>query len=151
MLVVAGPDSEGYKFTIDDLIDRNGVRGRVIFTGMIAGRDKLAALADADLLSAPSYHENFGLAVIEALACGTPVVVSDQVNLHPDITSAGVGGVVPLEIAALARELDRWLDDDAMRHQAAARASGFVRERYDWDKIAGRWLGNYGRVLNTGR
>jgi glycosyltransferase involved in cell wall biosynthesis len=146
MLVVAGPDFAGYGGTIALLAELSHVTDRIVYTGMIEGAEKLAALRDADLLSAPSYHENFGLAVIEALACGTPVVVSDQVNLHPEISAAGVGGVVPLDSDALARELDRWLDDEPLRRAAAARAPAFVRERYDWDSIARRWVGHYEKV-----
>jgi glycosyltransferase involved in cell wall biosynthesis len=145
-LVVAGPDFAGYGGVIRALAESHRVSGRIVYTGMIEGLEKLAALHDADLLAAPSYHENFGLAVIEALACGTPVVVSDQVNLHPDISAAGVGGVVPLDSDALACELDRWLDDDQRRTTAGQRARAFVRERYDWDSIARRWVSHYGKV-----
>ena len=148
MLVVAGPDAEGYGKVVDRLIAEYGVDGRVIFTGMIGPGDRLAALVDADLLSAPSYHENFGLAVIEALAAGTPVVVSDQVNTYPQIAAEKLGGVVPLDVEALARELDRWLDDDALRRSAAGRAREFVRERYDWNVIARHWVGHYQRVVS---
>ena len=147
MLVIAGPNAEGYGETIERLMAEHRVTERVIFTGMIAGQEKLAALADADLLSAPSFHENFGLAVIEALACGTPVVISDQVNIYPDIQAAGVGGVVPMDVAALAREIDRWLEDESMRRTAAAKAPAFVRERYDWDQIARRWVDHYRGVV----
>jgi glycosyltransferase involved in cell wall biosynthesis len=143
MLVVAGPDPTGYGATIKSLAEAAGVADRIVYTGMIEGAEKLAALHDADLLAAPSYHENFGLAVIEALACGTPVVISDQVNLHPEIAAAGVGGVVPLDVERLARELDRWLADESLRQSAARRAHAFVRERYDWDGIARRWVGHY--------
>jgi glycosyltransferase involved in cell wall biosynthesis len=146
MLVIAGPDAEGYGKLFKELIARHGVGDRVIFTGMLSGSDKLAALVDADLLSAPSYHEDFGLAVVEALACGTPVVVSDQVNIHPEIRSAEVGGVVPLDVDALARELDRWLDDENLRRGAAERAPAFVREHYDWNVIARHWVEHYRRV-----
>ena len=146
MLVVAGPDFMGFGATIALLAQVSHVTERIVYTGMIEGAEKLAALHDADLLSAPSYHENFGIAVIEALACGTPVVISDQVNLHPDITAAGVGGVVPLDADKLARELDRWLDDEPLRRDAADRAPTFVRERYDWDAIARRWVEHYQRV-----
>jgi glycosyltransferase involved in cell wall biosynthesis len=58
--------------------------------------------------------------------------------------------VVPLDADALARELDRWLDDTALRTTAAERAPAFVRERYDWDSIAKRWVGHYQRVLAQG-
>lgn len=148
MLVIAGPDAAGYGKVINQLIARHGVDGRVVFTGLIGGEDKLAALVDADLLALPSYHENFGLAVIEALAAGTPAIVSDQVNLHPDITAAGVGAVVPLDAGALAKELDRWLSDDLLHSRAAAAAPLFVRDRYDWNKIAQHWVAHYQRALS---
>src|SRR5205823_1032369 len=125
-----------------------GVDGRVIFSGMLGGDDKLAALVDADLLSAPSYHENFGLAVIEALAVGTPVVVSDQVNIHPEISAEKVGGVVGLDVSALAHELDRWLDDAPRRAAASQRAPAFVRERYDSNTIARHWVEHYRRAAS---
>ena len=51
------------------------------------------------------------MGVATDLAAGTPVVVSDQVNLHPQITAGGVGAVVPMEVRALAQTLDRWLDE----------------------------------------
>jgi glycosyltransferase involved in cell wall biosynthesis len=147
VIVIAGPwtsAGEAFEAKLRPMLEP--IRDRVILTGLIGGGDKLAALVDADLLALPSFHENFGLAVIEALACGTPVVVSDQVNLHPDISAAGVGGVVPLDAAALANELDRWLDDNELRRAASARAPAFVRERYDWDAIARRWVEHYRTV-----
>jgi glycosyltransferase involved in cell wall biosynthesis len=149
MLVVAGPDAFGYRREIERLIARHRVEARVIFIGMIGGEQKLAALVDADLLALPSYHENFGLAAIEALAAGTPVIVSDQVNLHPQISSGGVGAVVPMDVTALAQTLDRWLDDGNLRQSAAAAARPFARKRYDWDEIARRWVGHYRGVLES--
>jgi glycosyltransferase involved in cell wall biosynthesis len=148
VLVVAGPDAGGYSATVNGLAP--AVTDRDLYTGMLTGRDKLAALVDADLLALPSYHENFGLAVIEALACGTPAVVSDQVNLHPEITAAAVGAVVPLSSDALATELDRWLDAPSLRAAASAKAPALVRERYDWNAIARRWVGHYQRALGAG-
>jgi glycosyltransferase involved in cell wall biosynthesis len=147
MLVVAGPDTFGYRREIDQLMARHGVGARVVFTGMIAGEQKLAALVDADLLAMPSYHENFGLAVIEALAAGTPVIVSDQVNLHPQIAAGGVGAVVPMDVVALAQTLDRWLEEEKVRQSAAGAARAFARERFDWNEIARRWVGHYRAVM----
>lgn len=148
-LVIAGPDSDGYGQEVRKLIEYHGIGERVIFAGMLYGTDRVAALADADLFCLPSYQENFGIAVAEALAAGTPVVISDQVNLQSDVLAASVGGVVPCNIDALSKELDRWLADNDLRHHASTAARAFVWQRYDWRQIAQRWLGHYQRIVQN--
>ncbi len=59
---------------------------------MLLGEEKLAALRDARMFVLSSYSENFGLAVIEAMACGLPVVISDRVNIWREVAAAGPGG-----------------------------------------------------------
>ncbi len=148
MLVIAGPDCDGYAAQVRDAAQRAGIGQRVIFSGMLRGRDRLEPMVDADLFVLPSYQENFGIVVAEALACGCPVIVSDQVNIHPDVYAAGVGQVVPTKIEPLGAALKRWLVDDAQSRQAAAaKAPAFVRERYDWNQIAQRWVGHYQKLL----
>jgi glycosyltransferase involved in cell wall biosynthesis len=147
LLVVAGPGEEGYRLRLKKETNRLGIADRVLFTDMLLGSDKLAAFADADLFVLPSYQENFGIAVAEAMAAGLPVVVSDQVNIHAEVTAAGAGGVVPTDAAALAAELARWLDDPARRRRAGASARAYAYDRYDWSAIAGRWEGHYERLV----
>lgn len=147
MLVLVGPDQGGYKAHLDSLVRRHNLHDRVIFTGLQKGLDRVAALADADLFSLPSAHENFGIAVIEALAAGLPVIISDQVYIHAEITAAEVGGVVPMNVDALANELDRWLDDDALRRAAAERTRPYVWGHFDWRQIALRWHDHYARLI----
>lgn len=147
MLVIAGPDSGGFRAAVEQSVRRHELTDRVIFTGMLQGSDRVAALADADLLALPSCHENFGLAVVESLAAGTPVVVSDQVNLHREIVEAGVGGVVPLDADALAAELNRWLENPDLHRAAAEKARPFVRAHYDWNQIALHWRDHYSRLF----
>jgi glycosyltransferase involved in cell wall biosynthesis len=148
-LVIAGPaDSGAYQAELARLVMRHGIESRCILTGMLHGVDRLALLADADLLVLPSRQENFGIVVAEALACGTPVLVSDQVNIHRDVRDAGVGAVFPLEVDAIARELKRWGTDGSLRRSAARRAAAFARARYDWAAIACRWIEHYGRLSN---
>ncbi len=147
MLAVVGPDFDGYQKIVEKMIADAGIKDRVFFTGMLEGADRVAALSDADLFVLPSYQENFGIAVVEALAAGTPVVISDQVNLYPDVLAAKVGGVVPLDIDLLAAEIDRWLADEPLRQTAGEAAARFARSRYDWREIAVRWKGRYERLL----
>jgi glycosyltransferase involved in cell wall biosynthesis len=143
VLVIAGPDYWGYGDVIKGLVKEHGIEDRVIFAGKLPAEVRVAAFRDADLFVLPSYQENFGIAVAEALAAGTPVVISDQVNIHREISGGGVGGVVPRDEDRLAAEIDRWLQDEPMRRSAAEKARPFVWERYDWMQIARRWVGHY--------
>jgi glycosyltransferase involved in cell wall biosynthesis len=150
-LVIVGPDSHsGYQRTVEGMIREHGVQDRTVLTGMLSGRAKLAALVDAYVLAQPSFHENFGMAVLEGLACGTPVLVSDQVYLHPWVTRGGVGGVTACTVEAVAAELKRWLDDPAMRNAAAGRARGLALENFDWEEIGRHWVGHYARIGGGG-
>jgi glycosyltransferase involved in cell wall biosynthesis len=149
-LVVAGPGEDDYRGRLEAEATRLGIAGRVVFTGMLLGSDKLAAFADADLFVLPSYQENFGIAVAEAMAAGLPVVISDQVNIHAEVAAAGAGGVVPTDTAALSAELTRWVYDDSLRRSAGLRAREFAFGRYDWAAIADRWLGHYQRLVGGG-
>ena len=144
-LVIAGPDEGGYRATVEAMIARHDLGGRVIVTGMLSGPQRVAAYVDADLFALSSYQENFGAVVVEALAAGTPVVISDQVNIHPEISAANVGEIVPQELPRLAETLNRWLGDADLRAAAAARSRPFVRDRYDWGRIAQRWAERYER------
>lgn len=146
-LVIVGPDSDGYADTVRAAAKQHGVADRVFFTGMLRGRDRVEAFVDADLFVLPSYQENFGIAVVEALASGCPVLISDQVNIHREITAGHVGAVVPTQTEAVARELRRWLSDDPLRRDAGARGPAFVRDRYDWNVIAGHWAAHYAAVV----
>ena len=121
MLVIAGPDGDGYQAKIERLVDLYKLNDRVLFTGMLYGKERIEVLADADLFVLPSYQENFGIAVVEALCSGCPVLVSDKVNIHKQITDAGVGGMVPTRVEPLAAALTRWMGDREMRLAAAGR------------------------------
>lgn len=148
-LVLAGPDEDGYQRTVERMIAENRLEDRVTLTGMLHGRERIEALVDADVMALPSYQENFGIVVIEALASGCPVVISDQVNIHREISAAGVGGVVPTKVGPLAEELRKWLSDPNLRRDAAQRGIPFVREHYDWQNIARRWVEHYRRLASA--
>ncbi len=143
MLVIAGPDSDGYAERVRAMAAEHGVADRVLFTGMLHGRQRIEAMVDADLFALPSYQENFGIVVAEALATETPVLISDQVNIYREIVEAGVGGVVPTQVEPLTEALRQWMGDAERRAAAGRRARPFVWERYDWSRIARRWVEHY--------
>lgn len=143
VLAIIGPDATDFGTRMKAQASQLGLGDRVRFVGALQGEQKWKALADADLFSLPSEHENFGIAVVEALAAGTPVVISDQVAIWREIVEGGVGAAVPLTPERLAEELDRWILNQDLRLRAAAKARSFALERYDWDHIARRWCEEY--------
>jgi glycosyltransferase involved in cell wall biosynthesis len=92
-LVLAGPeDRRGYRRRLEAVAAASGVSARVLFTGALYDEEKAAALRAADVFVLPSLSENFGVAAAEAMACGTPVVVTDRCGIADLV--AGQGGLV---------------------------------------------------------
>ena len=146
-LVIAGPDRDGYEPTVRALVAAHKLENRVLFTGMLHGPERIEAYVDAALFVLTSHQENFGITVIEAMACGCPVLISDQVNIHAEVTEAAAGEVIPLEINATARALERWMIDDEKRLAAGRKGRAFAMERYDWKVIAEAWKRHYAAIL----
>jgi glycosyltransferase involved in cell wall biosynthesis len=143
VLVVIGPDSEGFRATMEALAATHSVTDRVLFIGALAGAAKVAALRDADVFALPSDHENFGIAVIEGLAAGLPLVLSEEVGVASMLVPSGVVSVVPRETSRIAHALQHWLRTDRPREEIARAATHYAREHFDWTRIARRWLDHY--------
>jgi glycosyltransferase involved in cell wall biosynthesis len=108
-LVIAGPD-DGYLRKLNRLISESGVAEKVLLTGPLYGPDKLKAYVDADVYVLPSVYEIFGITVLEACACGTPVVVTDRCGLA-GVIDGRVGLAVPYDAGRLQEALQRLLND----------------------------------------
>jgi glycosyltransferase involved in cell wall biosynthesis len=146
-LVIAGPDNEGWGARVRDWLREEGVFERVTFTGMLLGHDKLAAFAAASLFVLPSYSENFGIAVIEAMACGVPVVVTDKVNIWREVAAAEAGKVTPCAAGAVAQAMAELLDNPALAADMGRRGRDLVTERFQWPNIAVRLEGAYREIM----
>ena len=133
-LRLAGPpESEAYLQQLQDLCVRHGLQiGRdVSFPGMISGRDKWRELAAAQAMILPSHQENFGIVVVEALACGKTVLLSDRVNIWPWIDEAKAGFVAPDTIEGVVTLIEKWsamAPDEAQAMQR--RASALYADRF---------------------
>jgi glycosyltransferase involved in cell wall biosynthesis len=137
-LVIAGPCADaGYLRRLQAQAAAACPAGAVLWPGMLAGNAKWGALRAAEAFVLPSHQENFGIAVVEALACGTPVLISDQVNIWREIAADGAGLVEPDTAAGVFRLLSRWhtLATGARRGMAAAAAPAFLR-RYEIGAVA---------------
>jgi len=145
-LVIAGPDDEGLAAPLRGRLEAAGLAGRVTFTGMLTGDDKLAVLNDADLFVLPSFSENFGISVIEAMVCGVAVLISDRVNIWREVESAGAGRVCPPEAGAFAQNMGAMLADPVALERMGEQGRALVAKAYRWDKIAVELEGVYQRL-----
>lgn len=124
-LVFAGPDSVGIQAKLSRLARDLGIGDRVLWAGMLVGAAKWGAFRAAEALVLPSHQENFGIVVAEALSCGIPVLLSDQVNIAADAERCGAGFVEPDTVEGTENLLQRWArtDEEAretMRQRAVA-------------------------------
>lgn len=147
-LVIAGNDEEGYRPTLENLAREVGVSDRIIFTGPVAGADKQALLANAAVMAAPSYSENFGNVIIEAWSAGCPVVVTPEVGLAEVVAETGAGLVVDGNPELLAGALSRFLHEGDLREAMGQRGRVLVAERYTWDAVARQMEAVYRDILS---
>jgi glycosyltransferase involved in cell wall biosynthesis len=153
-LLVVGPDEESYGQKIKKWFRNSGLKyvdngsknkdyesdSRITFTGMLTGQAKLEALAGSDIFVLPSYSENFGMAVIEALACGISAIISNQVGTYKDIWENRAGKITETNPKILQRDLVELLDNDNLRREMAENGKRLVREHYDIGKVADRMI-----------
>jgi len=141
-LVMAGPDPAGWGPRLCDRADTEAaVAERVHWPGMLTGPAKWGAFAACEAFVLPSHQENFGIAVVEALASGRGVLISDQVNLAADLAADGCGLVEADTLAGTAQLLRRWLALDSEAREAMERQARLsFRARYSMERNAARVL-----------
>lgn len=144
-LLIAGPD-EGARAAIVAEIRRRGLGGQVVLTGLLDGDDRLAALAAADVFALPAVGEGFSLAVLEAMACGLPVVLSHESHF-PEVALAGAGLTVAGTVPAWTAALSELTIDPRRRAEMGQRGRALVRDEYSWPYISTRMDAVYDLVL----
>jgi glycosyltransferase involved in cell wall biosynthesis len=146
-LLIAGPDSRKYAEVIRARVAECGLKGHVDFAGLLTGDEKLCALHMADVFVLPSYSENFGMAVLEALCCGKPVVVTEEVDLAPYILKYQAGMVTACEAEGIADAIAHLLDHPEKSSSMGRNGRQLVEERFTWDTVADEMLDVYRAVL----
>lgn len=143
MLVIAGDDQHAYAAAIKQQVRDRGLQHRVWFVGQVSGTCKWQLYSRASLFVLPSLSENFGMAVVEAMACGCPVVVTEGVALSREIHAHSAGLVVSREAAALVEAMSRLLQDNALRGQLVAQAARLVDTSYRIEAVADAMIQAY--------
>jgi len=131
-IIMAGPAAWRWREQLQKIVEDAGLTDRVHWPGMLRGDAKWGAFAACEAFVLPSHQENFGIAVAEALACGRPVLISNQVNIFPEIVADGCGFAEPDTLDGTIRLLQRWLALTPEQRQAMGRqAQDTFATRYD--------------------
>ncbi len=147
-LVIAGDGSPAQVRELRRLAAIGAGQRRIVFTGWVSGVEKASLLRDAALFAAPSFQENFGLSLMEAMASGVPVVLAERLDLASEVEAAGAGWrwTSGTDLAVLLEVAMRDGAERARRGEAAARFA----QRSRWHTAAGHVSALYERVLAAG-
>ena len=130
-LVMAGPEQQDAT-RWRELATQLGIADRIVWTGMLTDDLKWGALRAAEVFALPSHQENFGIAVVEALACGVPVLISKEVNIWSEVVENGAGLIDADSVEGTTNLLRGWLDlSAAERQQMRGLAQQCFAERFE--------------------
>ncbi|MGZ3144304.1 glycosyltransferase [Lentzea chajnantorensis] len=149
-LVVAGGADGSELRRLRALAVKLGVADRVTFRGPVPHAELPALYRSADVVACPQRREPFGVAALEAMACGVPVVASAVGGLAESVVHGATGLLVPpREPGLLARALRSLLRDDVRRQELSFAAQDRARVRYAWERVALETATTYERVMSA--
>lgn len=146
ILKIAGNGNLEYENMLKEKIFNLGLFQHVEWVGWQSGNQKFLYLQQLDLLAIPSYTENFSMVAIEALAVGTPVLVSDQVGLFNTISKHNWGWVTELSVKEIASNLKKVYEFAEQRKRIRVKAPKEVREVFDPHTVTYHYLDAYGQI-----
>ncbi len=146
-LIIAGNDEEAYLPELKTLAQSEGVADRLHFLGLVSDEHKWALYENAEMFVLPSYSENFGNVVAEAMAMACPVVVTPEVGLAKLVDKAGAGVVISGEPRVLAQAITSLHHNELKRKRLGARGRQAALEHLSWDGVAAQMEGVYQRIL----
>ena len=135
-LIIAGDGNKSYKQSLEGLINSYQLNTNCHFVGFVKDVEKEILLQGCDFFVLPSYSENFGIAVLEAMAASTPVIISDAVALASDVKENQLGFVCRPNEESLYKTLRQALDSNDAINEMGQAAQQFARQNYSWKQQA---------------
>ncbi|MGB5975135.1 MAG: glycosyltransferase [Nodosilinea sp.] len=148
-LLLAGSGEADYCDRLQALAHDLGIADSVTFTGFVSGSDKDLLLQGSDLFALPSYSENFGIAVAEALAAALPVLITPEIQIAVDIAAARAGLVIPSCLDDWTDALAKLLSSAELRGQLGHNGQRLASTKYGWPAIAQNLAQSYREILTS--
>jgi glycosyltransferase involved in cell wall biosynthesis len=149
-VLIAGPGEPQYVTALGERAARAGLADSVHFLGMVRGAEKLSLYEAADVFVLPTSQENFGLVLVEALACRTPVVTTRGVDIWQELQTAGAEIAAAAEPRAIADRIEAVMLD-AVPNSRGERGRRWVMEHLDPFRVAGEYAAMYQSAIDARR
>jgi len=147
-LILAGSGEPDYCRYLQTCVEAAGLAQRVTFTGFVTGHQKAELLQGTDLFVLPSFSENFGIAVAEALLAGLPAIITEGIQLSPDVQQAQAGLVIPSDLDSLRSALEKLIRSPELRKTLGANAQKLAQTKYHWPTITQSLIQAYQQILS---
>ncbi|MBI2360126.1 MAG: glycosyltransferase [Deltaproteobacteria bacterium] len=149
--VLSGSGRAEYEEQIKGLLHKHGLANRTILTSFVEGRLKWSIFEEAEVFVLPSHHENFGIAVVEAMSVGRPVVITNRIAIHEEVSKARAGLVVSGDSEELGRAIAELLNSSSLRESMGKEGRRLVETKFSWDKVARELCGVYEDIVKRTR
>jgi glycosyltransferase involved in cell wall biosynthesis len=150
-LILAGSGDADYRMYLTQLVSSLGLANRISFAGFSTGEDKALLLQGSDLFVLPSFAENFGVAVAEAMAAGLPVIITPDVQISPAIKAEEAGLIVEGKVDAITNAIAQLLDNPDYRDRLGKNGKRLVNRYYSWNAIARELVCKYAAIIQEHR
>ena len=148
ILAGSNPQDPEYETKIKQQIQSSALAEKTIISGFVTGEIKTALLTKADLFVLPSYYENFGIAVAEAMAVGTPVIISKGIYIWEDVEAAEAGWVGNGTIDEISSLIETALTNPQECQRRGLNAQNYALTYYSWDAIAQQMIQAYQGLIH---
>jgi len=146
-LIIAGDGDAGYIEVLKERIKALKLDNNCHLIGYVEGEEKQLLLQGVDIFILPSHSENFGIAVLEAMASGTPVIVSSAVALAKEVQQHKLGYVCELNENSINKKLELALKDQTLTKKMGLNAASFTKNNYAWNSLAKRISELYKEII----
>ncbi len=148
-LVIAGSGEAAFVRRLQEEAHVLGVADKIVWTGFLSGEDKLSAFSAATVFVLPSYSENFGIAAVEAMAAGLPLVLSNRVAIAEDTLLGRAALVVPCDPIAVAKAMKALICNSNLRSQMALNARALAIQKFSQESMTTGLISLYEDAIQT--
>lgn len=145
-IIIAGTGEKAYEQQLTQLVNARKLTEHISFLGFVTGIEKVSLYEAADIFILPTSQENWGFVLIEALACGTPLITTKGVDIWPELVSSGGAVIADATVDAMAEAITSLIQDDAKLKSMGAKGRDWVLENMKLDKILSQYEKLYSNI-----